>query len=128
MNERLYRARDDRFILGVAAGVADQLNVDPSLVRILWAILIIPTGGLALLLYIIMAFVVPEEPADLDASASAATGQYRRPPAKARPWQATPGARHHLPTGSSKTVSRVGPGMRRRRTHRRRSPRRRWAP
>lgn len=63
MNERLYRSRDDRIIAGVAGGLAQQFRIDPSLVRILWVILVIPTGGLALLLYIIMAFVVPEEPA-----------------------------------------------------------------
>jgi phage shock protein C len=63
MNERLYRSRDDRVIAGVAGGLAEQFHVDPSLIRILWAILIIPTGGLALLLYVLMAFIVPEEPA-----------------------------------------------------------------
>jgi phage shock protein PspC (stress-responsive transcriptional regulator) len=62
MNERLYRSRDDRIIAGVAGGLADQLNVDPSLVRILWVLLLFPTAGLALLLYVVMAFVVPEEP------------------------------------------------------------------
>jgi phage shock protein C len=62
MNERLYRSRDDRIIACVAGGLADQLNVDPSLVRILWVLLLFPTAGLALLLYIVMAFVVPEEP------------------------------------------------------------------
>jgi phage shock protein PspC (stress-responsive transcriptional regulator) len=63
MNDRLYRSRDDRIIAGVAGGVAERLGVDPSLVRILWVLLIIPTGFIALLLYVIMAFVVPEEPA-----------------------------------------------------------------
>jgi len=63
MNQRLYRSRDDRIIAGVAGGLAQQFRIDPSLVRILWVILVIPTGGLALLLYVVMAFVVPEEPA-----------------------------------------------------------------
>jgi phage shock protein C len=63
MNDRLYRSRDERMIAGVAGGLAMQFHLDPSLVRILWVILVIPTGGLALLLYVAMAFVVPEEPA-----------------------------------------------------------------
>jgi phage shock protein C len=62
MNDRLYRSRDDRMLAGVAAGLADYWDADPSLVRVIWALLIIPTGGIALLVYIVMAIVVPEEP------------------------------------------------------------------
>jgi len=63
MNGHLYRSRDDRILVGVAGGLAENFGVDPSLVRILWVILTPLTGGLALLLYIVMAFVVPQEPA-----------------------------------------------------------------
>jgi phage shock protein PspC (stress-responsive transcriptional regulator) len=49
-------------LAGVAAGVAETLDADPSLVRILWALLAILTGGIALLVYIVMAIVVPEAP------------------------------------------------------------------
>jgi len=63
MSDRLYRSRDDRMITGVAGGVAEQLDADPSLIRIVWAVLIVLTGGLALLVYIVMAVVVPERPA-----------------------------------------------------------------
>ena len=45
MAERLYRSRDDRMLAGVAAGVAETLDADPSLVRIAWALLAILTGG-----------------------------------------------------------------------------------
>jgi len=61
--ERLYRSRDDRMLAGVAGGVAETLNADPSLVRIVWALLAIFTGGIAILVYIVMAIVVPEAPA-----------------------------------------------------------------
>lgn len=61
MRDRLYRSRDDRVLFGVCGGVADWLDLDPSLVRIVYALLFI-TGGIGLLLYIIMAIVVPEEP------------------------------------------------------------------
>jgi phage shock protein PspC (stress-responsive transcriptional regulator) len=60
--ERLYRSRDDRMLAGVAAGVADTLDADPSLVRIIWALLAILTGGIAFVVYIVMAIVVPEAP------------------------------------------------------------------
>lgn len=62
MNEHLYRSRDDRMLAGVAGGLAEIWDADPSLVRIGWALLAILTGGVALIVYIVMAIVVPEEP------------------------------------------------------------------
>ena len=60
--DRLYRSRDDRMLAGVAGGLAEMWGADPSLVRVIWALLVIFTGGLAFLVYIVMALVVPEEP------------------------------------------------------------------
>jgi phage shock protein C len=60
--DRLYRSRDDRMLAGVAGGLAEYWNADPSLIRVIWALLIIFTGGLALVVYIVMAIVIPEEP------------------------------------------------------------------
>ena len=61
MNTHLYRSRDDRMLAGVAGGLAELWDADPSLVRILWALLVPLTGGIALVVYIVMAIVVPEE-------------------------------------------------------------------
>jgi phage shock protein PspC (stress-responsive transcriptional regulator) len=61
VNDRLYRSRSDRMLAGVAGGLAELWDADPSLVRIVWALLVIFTGGVALLVYIVMAVVVPEE-------------------------------------------------------------------
>ena len=62
MNEHLYRSRDDRMLAGVAGGLAEIWDADPSVVRVVWALLVVLTGGIALLVYIVMAIVVPEEP------------------------------------------------------------------
>jgi phage shock protein C len=63
MNDRLYRSVDDRVIAGVCGGLAVRLAIDPSLVRIGYAVLAFVTGIFPLLvLYVIMAAVVPEEP------------------------------------------------------------------
>jgi phage shock protein C len=67
VDDRLYRSRYDRVFSGVAGGVAERLDADPSIIRIVWAVLIFLTGGLALLVYIVMAIVVPERPADIPA-------------------------------------------------------------
>lgn len=69
----LYRSRDDRMLAGVAGGLAELWDADPSLVRIIWALLVIPTGGIALVVYIVMALVVPEEP-DVAPPAATMTG------------------------------------------------------
>lgn len=61
MGYRLYRSRRDRMLAGVAGGLAQMWGADPSLVRIIWALLVVFTGGVALLVYIVMAIVVPEE-------------------------------------------------------------------
>ena len=61
MDRRLVRSRD-AMIGGVAAGLANWLNTDPALVRIVWAVLVPLTGGAALLAYIVAWIVVPEEP------------------------------------------------------------------
>lgn len=62
MNERLYRSADDRMIAGVCGGVAARLDIDPSIVRVVWALLILPTGFIALAAYIVMWLVVPLAP------------------------------------------------------------------
>jgi phage shock protein C len=58
---RLYRCRGDRKLAGVAAGMAEYLDLDPTLVRVLWLVSIF-FGGFSILLYIILAFIVPPEP------------------------------------------------------------------
>jgi phage shock protein C len=59
---RLYRSERERMFGGVAGGLAEYFDLDPALVRVAWAVLIIGSGGLFLLLYIVMWFVVPEAP------------------------------------------------------------------
>ena len=70
MNRRLYRCRHDKRLAGVAAGVAEYFELDPSLVRVLWFVSIF-FGGVTLLLYIGMAIIVPLEPISAEADASA---------------------------------------------------------
>ena len=62
MRRRLTRSRN-AMIGGVAAGVAEWLNIDPAIVRIAWAILVPLTSGAALLAYLVAWALLPEEPA-----------------------------------------------------------------
>lgn len=56
----LSRSRTNRKIAGVCAGFAEYLDLDPTLVRILWLMLVI-FGGCGLLAYIIAWIIMPEE-------------------------------------------------------------------
>jgi phage shock protein C len=62
MGRRLYRSSTERVFAGVAGGVAEYFDLDPALVRVAWALLILASGGIFFLLYIVMWFVVPEAP------------------------------------------------------------------
>ena len=73
MNRRLYRCRDNRLVAGVAAGIAEYFDVDPSLVRLFWFLSIF-VGGIGILLYIAMAIIVPLEPLSPEAAAAAGAG------------------------------------------------------
>ncbi len=92
MDERLYRSRDDRMIAGVAGGVAEHLDADPSIIRIVWALLIFLTGGLALLVYIVMAIVVPERPLGMATPDPGATTGPSPEPVAAGGWIAPDGS------------------------------------
>ncbi len=70
MRERLYRSRDDRMLFGVAGGMAEWMDLDPAIVRLVWALLIL-AGGVGLLLYIVAAIVIPEAPYMLGSSPGA---------------------------------------------------------
>lgn len=61
MRERLHRSRQDRMIFGVAGGMAEWMDLDPAIVRLVWALLIL-AGGVGLVLYIVAAIVIPEAP------------------------------------------------------------------
>lgn len=60
--KRLYRSKKNRMIFGVCGGLGEYFNTDPTIIRILWAILAISSLGFAVLLYLAMAIIMPEEP------------------------------------------------------------------
>lgn len=57
--KRLTRSVEDRMIGGVAAGIADYFGIDPTLVRLVFALSLL-AGGSGMVLYIILWVVMPE--------------------------------------------------------------------
>lgn len=56
----LFRTRHDRKLAGVCGGMGYYLKIDPTIIRLLWIIGTFATGGVAVLIYIILAIVLPE--------------------------------------------------------------------
>ena len=59
--KRLYRSRTERMIGGVCSGLANYLNADPTLIRLLMVLFAL-AGGPGLIAYLILWIVVPLEP------------------------------------------------------------------
>lgn len=57
--KRLFKSRNNKMICGVCAGIADYFNIDPTIVRVLWAVLALAAGS-GILAYIICAIIMPE--------------------------------------------------------------------
>ena len=60
--KRIYRSRENRKIGGVAAGVADYLNLDPTIVRLGFVVALIFGHIVTLILYVAACLVIPEQP------------------------------------------------------------------
>lgn len=58
---RLYRSHD-RMLAGVAGGMAEYLDLDPSIVRIAWIVVGFASAGMAIIAYILLAIVIPSPP------------------------------------------------------------------
>ncbi len=59
--KKLYKSRTDRKLAGVCGGIAEYLEIDSTLVRLALVIFCL-AGGSGLILYLIAALVIPDEP------------------------------------------------------------------
>ena len=60
--KRLYRSRSDNKISGVCGGLAEYFNIDPTIIRVIFIILLLPGGFPGLIPYVILWIVVPLKP------------------------------------------------------------------
>ena len=61
MQKKLYRSKSSRMLVGVCGGIAEYFNIDPTVVRVIWAIASV-LGFAGVIAYIVCAFVIPEKP------------------------------------------------------------------
>ena len=57
----LTRSKSNRMVAGVCAGLADYLNLDPTIIRLIFVLGFFTFNGAMLLVYLIMAIVTPEQ-------------------------------------------------------------------
>lgn len=60
--KQLTRSNHSRMLAGVCGGLGEYLDIDPTILRLAFAFGFFATGGSVLLVYIVMAIVVPSEP------------------------------------------------------------------
>ncbi len=60
--KKLYRSRTDKMIAGVCGGLGKHLEVDPTILRLLFALLVVLGFGSGILIYIVLMLIVPLEP------------------------------------------------------------------
>jgi phage shock protein PspC (stress-responsive transcriptional regulator) len=66
--KRLFRSKKDRMLGGVCAGLGEHLDVDPTVIRLVWAVITVLSLGTGILVYIIAWIIIPEEEPGVDAA------------------------------------------------------------
>lgn len=61
MEKKLYKSNQNKMIDGVCGGVAEYFGIDPTVVRLIWALFSL-MGGCGILAYIIAAIIIPRNP------------------------------------------------------------------
>lgn len=60
MSEKKLRRSNNKMIAGVCAGIAEYFEIDPTLIRVIWAIAAL-IGGTGILAYLVSALIMPKE-------------------------------------------------------------------
>jgi phage shock protein C len=60
--KRIYRSGKERILGGVCGGMGEYLNVDPTIVRLVWVLLVLASFGVGIIFYFIAWFIIPRNP------------------------------------------------------------------
>ena len=63
MDKKLYRNTSNKMVAGVCAGLGEYLNIDPTIVRLIWAL--VGLTGAGILVYLVAALIIPEKPSNI---------------------------------------------------------------
>lgn len=59
--KKLTRSKTNRTVCGVCGGIGEYLNIDPTLVRLIWLVCSVASLGTGLIVYIVAALIIPED-------------------------------------------------------------------
>jgi phage shock protein C len=59
--QRLYRSKKERILGGVCAGLGEHLDVDPTVIRLIWAVVTLLSFGTGIIIYILAWIIIPED-------------------------------------------------------------------
>ena len=62
--QRLYRSKKERILGGVCAGLGEHLDVDPTVIRLIWAVVTLLSVGTGIIISILAWIIIPEEDSD----------------------------------------------------------------
>lgn len=60
--KQLVRPKDGRMLGGVCAGIGNHLDIDPTVIRLIWAALTLLSLGTGIIVYLVAWILIPEEP------------------------------------------------------------------
>ena len=63
MEKKLYRDTSNKLIAGVCSGLGAYLNIDPTIVRLVWAL--VGLTGAGIVAYLVAALIIPEKPSNI---------------------------------------------------------------
>ncbi|WP_290646883.1 PspC domain-containing protein [Kosmotoga sp.] len=90
--KKLYKSRKNKVIDGVCGGLAEYLEVDATVVRLLWALTAF-VWGVGILLYILAMIIVPREPVSDEESEKEEPFEEKSPNTRGKTWNAESGGK-----------------------------------
>ena len=60
----LYRSKNNRILGGVCAGLGEHLDVDPTVIRLIWAVVSVLSIGTGIIISILAWIIIPEDDTD----------------------------------------------------------------
>lgn len=64
MQKKLYRIEEGKKLAGVCGGIAEYVDIDPTVIRLAWALFGLTGAGVAA--YVIAALIIPVKPLEIE--------------------------------------------------------------
>lgn len=58
-DKKIYRSGSDRMLCGVCGGLGEYFGIDPTIIRLIWALL--ACNGSGIIVYLLAAIIIPQE-------------------------------------------------------------------